>query len=110
MQKLFQFNESEIAVDTEDIYSGTTELSLLEKQVRKAIGLPVTKQLIYYTDKNSDSVVPILNYRVREFFPEWSIIEVTLTNGEIYVIHSSYLAEMQKPSFVADMARQAEAI
>ena len=36
----------------------------------------------------------------------WFLVEVTLENGETRRIHSAFLAEMQKPSFIADMKAQ----
>ena len=110
MQKSFIVSGNEIAIDSETTYSGEAELSSMERLVRKAVGLPVTKQIVFFTDEKTNSAVPVLNYQVKEFFNEWCIIEVTLANGETRSIHSSYLAEMQKPSFVTDMARQEAAL
>ena len=42
-----------------------------------------------------------------EMYNEWNrwyTIKVILADGTTAMIHSSYLAEMQSPSFVADMA------
>ena len=108
MQKDIIISGNTVTIDTDTSYSGAAELRDAEKLVRKVVGLPVTKQLVYYTDSNK--AVPISNYSIKEFFDGWFVIEITLTNGDTHNIHSTYLAEMQKPSFVADMARQAAEI
>ena len=97
-------------MDTEVVYSGSDSVSDDEKLVRKAIGLPVTKQLVYYKDKTDEkSVVNINKYQLIEMYDiteKWYTVEITLIDGTVVRIHSGYLIEMQKPSFIADMAAQ----
>lgn len=99
-----------VVLDSEKVYTGINNPNDEEKLVRKAIGLPVTKQLVYYKDnRNSDSIVNITDYRLLEMYDitdRWYTVEITLVDGSKVRIHSSYLAEMQKPSFIADMAAQ----
>ncbi len=81
-----------------------------EKVIRKTIGLPITKQLVYYPDKRDEkSVVDIEKYQIVEIHKEtstWYLIEITTKTGLVVRLHSSYLIEMQKPSFIADMVAQ----
>ena len=81
-----------------------------EKAIRKIIGLPITKQLIYYPDKRDEkSVVDIEKYQIVEIHKVtsmWYLVEITTKTGLVVRLHSSYLIEMQKPSFIADMAAQ----
>ena len=85
-----------------------------ERLVRKALGLPVTKQLVYYPDKKDKaSAVKVTVYQLIEMYAitdRWYTVELILDNGNRVRIHSDYLVEMQKPSFVADMAKQASQI
>ncbi len=107
-----QLDKEIIILDSEKIYSGEDNLSDDEKLVRKAIGLPVKKQLVYYKDKcDVCSVAPIKEYQLVEMFNltnRWYTVEITLEDDTRVRIHSSFLVEMQKPSFVADMTTQAE--
>lgn len=99
-----------VILDSEKEYTGMEKPSDEEKQIRRAVSLPVTKQLIYYKDKrDAESAVNVQTYRLAEMYnltERWYIIEVTLEDGTKEKIHSDYLAEMQKPSFIADMAAQ----
>lgn len=101
-----------ITLDSEVLYSGMEYPQGEERLVRKAIGLPVTKQLIFYKNKlYTESVTDILTYRIVRMFDisdRWYTIEVNTADGNTARIHSSFLIEMQKPSFVADMKEQAE--
>lgn len=110
MTQEVQLGKDSVVLDTEMTYSGAENPSDEEKLVRKAVGLPVKKQLVYYKDKQrSDSVVSVSSYQLIEMFnitERWYVVEVTLEDGTKARIHSSYLAEMQKPSFIADMAAQ----
>ena len=108
-------NGSEIIVlDSDSIYSGSANPSPEEKLVRKAVGLPITKQLIYYNDKHDpSSIVYVLSYRIIEMYQiteRWFIIEIYTEDGKTVRVHSVFLAEMQKPSFIADMKAQEEKI
>ena len=96
-----------VVLDSEALYSGAADPGDQEKQVRKAIGLPVKKGLVYYKNKrDTESTVPVRTYRLIEMYDSWYTVEITLEDDKVGRIHSSYLIEMQKPSFVADMAAQ----
>lgn len=101
-----------VVLDSEKVYSGEAKPSDEEKNVRKAIGLPVTKELIYYQNiRDASSAVPIKTYRLCEMYQitdRWYTIEISLENGKSVKIHSDYLIQMQKPSFIADMAEEAK--
>lgn len=97
-----------VILDSERHYSGIDNPNDDEKLVRKAIGFPVKKQLVYYRDKlDQTSVVNIKEYQLVEMYnitERWYTVEITTEQGEVVRIHSAYLIEMQKPSFVADMS------
>ena len=101
-----------VVLDSEKQYSGAENPDNNEKFVRRAIGLPVKKQLVYYKNKNdADSVVNILQYQLTEMYDitdKWYSVRITNEDGSSVLIHSAYLIEMQKPSFIADMAAQME--
>lgn len=101
-----------VILDSEKRYTGTDNPENEEKLVRKAIGLPIKKQLVYYKDKrDADSIVNISEYKIVEMYDtteRWYTIEIYLEDGSEVRIHSGYLAEMQKTSFIADMAKQTE--
>ena len=84
-----QIGKEFVVLDSDKIYSGKANPIQEEKLIRKAVGLPVTKQLVYYKDKHDpSSVVFVHDYRIK------------------VRLHSVFFAEMQKPSFVADMIAQ----
>ena len=110
MTQEVQLGKESVILDTEMTYSGAENPGDEEKLVRKAVGLPVKKQLVYYKDKrSSDSVVSVTSYqfiKMIDITEKWYVIEVMLVDGTKARIHSNYLAEMQKPSFIADIAAQ----
>lgn len=100
----------QVNLSPEAMYSGEENPGPEERMIRKAVGLPVTKQLVYYKDTlNTNSVENVISYKLIDMFQiteRWFVVEVTLENGETRRIHSAFLAEMQKPSFIADMKAQ----
>ena len=66
--------------------------------------------VVYYKDTlNTNSVENVISYKLIDMFQiteRWFVVEVTLENGETRRIHSAFLAEMQKPSFIPDMKAQ----
>ena len=74
------------------------ELALeLEKTIRKQLGLPVTKQLVYYDlDKNKYNII---SYAVCESHESYDTLEIRLENNKKVKIHEAYLREMQRPDF-----------
>ena len=85
-----------------------------EKTFRKFIGLPITKQLIYFPDaKSENSKVEVLEYRLLEYYTAsdpWAKIEILTEEGKKVKIHSDYFVHMQKPSFIKDMKEMGNSI
>lgn len=112
MTWLVTVGDEQVALSSDALYDGGEKPSSEEKLIRKAVGLPVTKQLVYYKDTlNQNSVINIESYKLIKMFQiteRWFVIEVNIENGETKRIHSAFLAEMQKPSFVSDMKAQQE--
>lgn len=110
MTQTVKIGSEEIILDSEKIYTGKDNPPEEEKLVRKAVGLPVKKQLIYYINKHqADSAVKATQYQLIEMYDiteRWYTVQIMTENNETVKIHSGYLAEMQKPSFIADMAAQ----
>ena len=89
-----------------EAYSGAVKDSA-SKDERKRLGLPVTKQLVYYKDKRDvQSKVNVVSFFEVERFPTWSLIRLQLADESETDIHSSYFVEMQSPSFIRDMEEQ----
>lgn len=82
------------------------------KELRKEIGLPVTKELIYWYKDESRSwrQTKVSNYEVvATYEPSGSkSILITLEDGSRVRILGDYLADMQKPSFLSDIGELAE--
>lgn len=109
MQEVRMNNETGVP-DSDQVYSGMEDPEKAERAVRKALGLPVTKQLVFYKDKrNADSAVNVREYRILErhsLTELWYTLDVTLEDGSGIRIHSDHFSEMQKPGFAEDMAAQ----
>lgn len=107
-------SEDKNYMEMEQVYSGKPSENEAEKNVRRELGLPVTKQLIYYLDKSDpNSFIDVENFKIIESFEitaKWYMLDVTIKTGDVIRIHSSHFAEMQKPNFVADMAAQSSQI
>jgi len=66
------------------------------KEVRRELGLPIKKDLIYYTSAlSADTACNVREFRVSEIYNDsndmWCVLEVTLATGETRKIHSSFL-------------------
>ena len=105
-----QVDKDIVVLDSTKMYTGAEKPKEDAKLVRKAIGLPIKKQLIYYCDKrNPDSMINVKEYQLVEIFDiteRWYTLEITLSDETKVRIHSSYFVEMQKPSFIEDMAAE----
>lgn len=114
MISIVKVANEQVSLNSDTIYDGSEKPVAEERMVRKAVGLPVTKQLVYYKDtQNPNSVLKVLSYKLITMYQiteRWFVVEVNLENGETKRIHSTFLAEMQKPSFIADMKAQQENI
>ena len=80
----------------------------LNRGIRETLGLPITKQLLYYSAPYSPYNPPVY---VKEFEAEqyltqeglvtdWDICTLTLPSGKKVKIHSDFFANMQDPHFV----------
>lgn len=80
-----------------------------EKRARKMIGLPLTKQLVYYPDRHKDKKVNVICALEVERHDEtalWYTLDILLDTKEIVRINSLYFAEMQEANFVKAMSEQ----
>lgn len=81
------------------------------KELRKLIGLPKTKPLVYYSDKHdASSKTEVVDFWVEKVFDEdennvWYGVTVLLPDGTEKRLHSAYFAMMQKKSFIQDVER-----
>ena len=68
----------------------------------------------YYLDKrDASSAVIVKEYQLVEMYDitdRWYTIKLFLENGETVLIHSMYLQEMQKTTFVSDMEKQSKIV
>lgn len=81
------------------------------KELRKELGLPITKQLVYWKKQNLEWVsFNVLDYEVVEVYEpsHSSSLMITIDNGEKIRILGDFFADMQKPSFVSDMEKNIE--
>lgn len=77
------------------------------KELRKELGLPITKALRYmkHTDRDSYTEIGVKDYDVVEQYQPSGThsLMVTLETDEKIRILAPFFAHMQKPSFVEDM-------
>ena len=110
MRQEERVKDEAVIPDTEKAYSGMEDPEKEERTVRKALGLPAKKQLVFYKEKrNAESAVNVREYRILKTHSAaelWYTVEVTLEDGSRIRIHSDHFAEMQKPGFAEDMAAQ----
>lgn len=110
MEMELQVKKDKIIVESDKYYTGAAEPANDEKLVRKALGLPVKKELVYYRDKNdASSKVTVEKFKIIEMYEittPWFTLEIEPADGDCVRIHSFYFAEMQKPSFIEDMKKQ----
>lgn len=104
-------NEKISGLDVNDnIYTGSPDITEIDRTFRKSIGLPITKQLVYYSNKRDASSVLNVNriwivkkYNISDI---WYTFKIELENNDIVFIHSSYFADMQKSDFVSKIKLQ----
>lgn len=70
-----------------------------EKAFRKAIGLPVKKELVYFDREGRRRGVARIDVVSRGSVTGLFSLDVTSADGFAHRICSEYFAEMQKPSF-----------
>lgn len=77
------------------------------KELRKELGLPITKDLRYMKHANGDlyDAFNVKDYEVVEQYQPSGMhsLKVILESGEEIRILAPFFAHMQKPSFVEDM-------
>ena len=112
MLQTVQVGNQIIELDSEKEYFFTDEPDEEEKLFRKALSLPVKKQIVYYKDKhNIESAIKVVAIRLPEMYEitdRWYTCEILLCDDIKVRIHSAYLAEMQKPDFVFEVNKQEE--
>ncbi len=112
MTQTVSFGKTSVILETNVFYSGAENPSDQEKLVRKAVGLPQKKQLVYYPDKNDqESAVSVIRYQILEMYEiteRWYTLEINTEDERVVRIHSSFLADMQKPSFISDLKAQSD--
>ena len=81
------------------------------KELRKELGLPITKSLRYMRQVASTwQEIVVTSYKIADTYKPSGTrsLIVSLVNGEEIRILQDFFAEMQKPSFVDDMTKQDE--
>ena len=110
MTQTVSLGKNTVTLETNSYYSGSDNPSDQEMLVRKAIGLPQKKQLVYYPNKTDQkSKVLVTRYQILEMYDiteRWYTLEIETEDNRVVRIHSSFLADMQKPSFIADLNAQ----
>ena len=113
---MVQTENTKIEISPENWYTGgklsaldKTERARYEKVVRIVLDLPITKELVYYTNaRDKDSVVKVEKFRISELFDKtelWATLEIMTDSGNTLMIHSWFFRHMQKPSFIKDMEK-----
>ena len=104
-------DDKKILLESDIYYTGDNDLDEKEKGIRKALRLPVTKNLVYYRNKHEQSsAVFVSKYKIIEMYDisyPWYTLEICLADdGSTVRIHHLFFSEMQKPSFIEDMKKQ----
>lgn len=79
-------------------------------EVRRALGLPITRDLVYY-QKAETQIWQKHLINALQINHEYSTgyrVTITLDNAEQIVMHSDFLKEMQKPNFTNEMEHSIE--
>ena len=79
-------------------------LQMITKELRRQLSLPVTKDLVYYPNRFKNFTEKVTDIEIVEENNGWYSLCITTDAGSRAYIHSSYLKNMQSPSFVEDMA------
>ena len=90
-------------------HTGSAALDDFEKEVRRELKLPVTKQLVYYSNtRDIASKKNVKSYQIIEEYnitTPWYTIEIELEDESKVKIHSMFLKEMQSSTFISDMSK-----
>lgn len=82
-------------------------LSEADIDLRRLLGLPITKDLVYYPSAREDYRKTVDKFEIDNIFnitEPWFTLKLFLGDSTVR-IHHRYFAEMQSPSFIADMHR-----
>lgn len=112
-KELDEITVNGVQINSDTWYSAyETGKNSSDKDIRKLLGLPVTKSLVYYKNANDpETLINVLRYRIIEFYEitePWAKLEIETDENKIVRIHSDYFAEMQKPSFIKDIKEMEE--
>ena len=103
-KKIKEEKEIKIEVGTED--AGSAEaLTEEELDVRRFMGLPTTKDLVYYPSSREDKKIPVDKFVVDQVFTitdPWFNLVLYMAENTVK-IHHKYFVEMQSPTFISDM-------
>lgn len=108
--------EQIVTLETDKLYFGHELPFDHDKCVRKALNLPVTKQLVYYSNRrDKSSKTPVIAYKIVAMHiymqtDRWYELELTLEDSSTVKIHSDFFEEMQDPRFIEHMKYQDEHI
>lgn len=95
-----------VSIDSDEWHIGTEPDDKQDRDLRKLLGLPVTKALVYYKNpRDESSKMNVLKFRVVKIYEIsdfWAIIEIVTDTGRNVHIYSAFLAHMQKPAFVKE--------
>ena len=107
MIKTVKIKDTPVVLDTDATYIASGTLTDQDKLIRKVLKLPIKKDLVYYRNIHAaDSTAPVTSYRILSMYDvadPWYTLELTLADNTTVNIHSTFFADMQKPSFIADI-------
>ena len=110
MTRAIELKEKTILLDTEIEYTGGIPETDEEKDIRRALGLPIKKGLVYYKNSSDErSRTSIKKYQISEMYDityPWYTFHITLQDDTEVNIHSDFLKDMQKPGFVSEIKAQ----
>ncbi|MFC4652476.1 PolC-type DNA polymerase III [Lactococcus nasutitermitis] len=77
-------------------------------EIRRKIGLPITKDLVYYHKDNNKNWerFDVTGLQVQQEYSVGYSLTLTLYNNEKVRIHSDFFAQMQKVNFVTEMMKE----
>ncbi len=97
--------EIEVGMEFPGAAAALTETEL---DVRRFLGLPTTKDLVYYPSSREDKKILVDKFMVDQIFTitdPW--FKLILYMGDDNVnIHHRYFVEMQSPTFISDMNKE----
>lgn len=78
------------------------------EEIRRGLGFPIKKELCYFKkDINGFTQYLIKSAKIKKVYPSWQIITIEY-DEKVISIHSSYLLDMQSPTFVVDYEKLAK--